>query len=198
LKKLLKKKLRDLEEEPKNEIKQPLNSPTEAVLKSATDTFTQSEPFIKENSIEEFKDSREIVAEINTFSSEPKEVQSPIDFEWDTNQETKEDKTVVKLQLEDETEATSDFKSTKTVLSPEEQQRLSQERLERIQQYTQKLKKPEGLISLENEPAYLRKNVKLDESKLSEEQNISRFGLTEDENGTTLKSNNKFLHDNVD
>ena len=37
-----------------------------------------------------------------------------------------------------------------------------------------------------------------DNSKFSSESRVSRFGLTTDENGTTLRGNNSFLHDNVD
>jgi cell division protein FtsZ len=59
------------------------------------------------------------------------------------------------------------------------------------------LKKAEGITEFENEPAYVRRNIQLDNSKPSSEENYSRFGLSQDENGTSLKSNN-FLHDNVD
>jgi cell division protein FtsZ len=85
----------------------------------------------------------------------------------------------------------------KTILSPEEQQRRTQERLSKIQEYTAKLKKAEGITEFENEPAYIRRNIHLDHSSKSTEDSFSRFGLSEDENGTVLRNNN-FLHDNVD
>ncbi len=53
--------------------------------------------------------------------------------------------------------------------------------------------------SLENEPAYVRKNIKLDQKKHSEENDVSRYSLSDDEeSGTKLNKNNSYLHDNVD
>ena len=88
--------------------------------------------------------------------------------------------------------------NTRTVLTNEEQQRRAAERLSRIQEYTAKLKKADGISEFEKEPAYVRQNIQLDNSKPSSENRVSRFGLTNDENGTTLRGNNSFLHDNVD
>ena len=56
---------------------------------------------------------------------------------------------------------------------------------------------------MENEPAYKRRNVELDEVKESSDPSISRYTLweNEDDNGdkqTGLSDNNSFLHDNVD
>lgn len=52
--------------------------------------------------------------------------------------------------------------------------------------------------ALENEPAYLRKNVKLNPNKPSEENSVSRYSLSDDEDGIKLNKNNAYLHDNVD
>jgi cell division protein FtsZ len=60
------------------------------------------------------------------------------------------------------------------------------------------LKKPNGITEFEKEPAFVRRNIHLDETKQSTNENISRFGLNDDENGTSLRGNNSFLHDNVD
>jgi cell division protein FtsZ len=56
-----------------------------------------------------------------------------------------------------------------------------------------------NIEDLENQPAYLRKNVKLDDSKPSEEKQISKFSLDDDEEGgVKLSDNNRYLHDTVD
>ena len=87
----------------------------------------------------------------------------------------------------------------KKMLTSEEQQQRSKERLSKIQEYTQKLKKADGLQELENEPAFKRRNIELDESKPSEDSEIGRFSVSKDDEGnSTLNSNNSFLHDNVD
>jgi len=57
-----------------------------------------------------------------------------------------------------------------------------------------------NIEALENEPAYKRKKIKLDQSKPSKETKISRYTLSDDEenNETRLRENNSYLHDNVD
>jgi cell division protein FtsZ len=56
-----------------------------------------------------------------------------------------------------------------------------------------------GREELENVPAYERRQVKLDDISHSSETNVSRFSLVDDpERKPELKSNNSFLHDNVD
>ena len=86
---------------------------------------------------------------------------------------------------------------------PLESKKISQERLQRIKKATQKLRSPLGLNEMENEPAYKRRNVELDDVKQSSDPSISRYTLweDEDENGekkSGLSDNNSFLHDNVD
>ena len=79
----------------------------------------------------------------------------------------------------------------------------NKEREARIREYTMRMKSPNGLNELENEPAYLRRKVTLDEGTHSSENTVSRTISREvtDENGNTrieLRTNNPFLHDNVD
>lgn len=90
-----------------------------------------------------------------------------------------------------------------TPLSAEEQQRRSSERIARIKELSMKLKTPSGLNDLENEPAYKRRNVRLDNTAHSSESSVSRFTLSEEEGEegekkTEIRPNNSFLHDNVD
>lgn len=83
--------------------------------------------------------------------------------------------------------------------SAEERLKRSKERLERIANYTTKLKKPEGLSELEKEPAFKRRSVELEDVPHSSESQVSRFGLFAEDNGAVgLKGDNSFLHDNVD
>jgi cell division protein FtsZ len=112
--------------------------------------------------------------------------------------ESKKD-TVIVHHLEDDSQAKLelDNQASRTILSPEEQQRKTQERMSRIHDLTMKLKKSEGIAEFENEPAYVRRNIQLDNSKPSTEESFSRFGLSEEDNKGVLRSNN-FLHDNVD
>ena len=74
----------------------------------------------------------------------------------------------------------------------------TQERLTKIQEYTQKLKKAEGIVEFENEPAFVRRNISIQQSTPSTEERFSRFGLSQDEDGRVGLRTNNFLHDNVD
>ena len=49
--------------------------------------------------------------------------------------------------------------------SSKEAQRMAQERVSKIQEHTEKLKKAEGISEYEKEPAYKRRSIDLDKSK---------------------------------
>jgi cell division protein FtsZ len=61
-----------------------------------------------------------------------------------------------------------------------------------------KLKSSNGLQELENEPAYKRKQKPLEDVPHSSDSQVSRFTLSFDDGNTEIRSNNSFLHDNVD
>ncbi|MFQ5334724.1 MAG: hypothetical protein ACE5DN_01485, partial [Flavobacteriales bacterium] len=91
------------------------------------------------------------------------------------------------------------------VTGKDEQKTRARSRISKLRELSMKLRTPSGISDLENEPAYKRKNVKLDEQAHSSESEISRFTLSEsDEEGeesekkTDIRPDNSFLHDNVD
>ena len=106
--------------------------------------------------------------------------------------------TIVRHMLEDDAEERMSIEPAKRILSPEEQQRKAQERVSRIQEYTAKLKKAEGIVEFENEPAFVRRNISIQQTTPSTEERFSRFGLSQDEDGRVGLRTNNFLHDNVD
>ncbi|MFN5909749.1 MAG: hypothetical protein ACK45H_00300, partial [Bacteroidota bacterium] len=202
-------------DEPKNEVIAPLESPTQVNTFSSASEIVKSmdEPFIKSETEPSF--SNTTVVETPKFE-EPVPVEVPrndaplaseLSFDWEisatespetsaiTEESPKEE--VVRHMLVEETDLSVHATQTKQVLSPEEQQRKAQERMSKIQDYTSKLKKAEGISEFENEPAFVRRNIQLNMSKPSTEENYSRFGLSTDEDRTVLRNNN-FLHDNVD
>lgn len=78
-------------------------------------------------------------------------------------------------------------------------EKKSKERIQKLRDLSIKLKTPGGLAELEKEPAYVRRNVSLEENIPSTESEISRYSLSGNtENGFEMRSNNSFLHDNVD
>ncbi len=87
----------------------------------------------------------------------------------------------------------------KTDESIEEQLRKSKERILRLKDLSMKLRTTNGLQELETVPAYQRKQMQLQQIQHSSESQVSRFTLTNDEDGETgIRPNNSFLHDNVD
>ena len=86
----------------------------------------------------------------------------------------------------------------KTDESIEEQLLKSKERILRLKDLSMKLRTANGLQELENEPAYKRKQMSLQQVPHSSESQISRFTLSTDEGITEIRPNNSFLHDNVD
>jgi cell division protein FtsZ len=80
----------------------------------------------------------------------------------------------------------------------DEQLRKSRERISKLKALSYRLGST-NIADLEKEPAYMRKNVKLDNVTPSNETDMSRFTLSNDEEKKTeLRQNNSFLHDNVD
>lgn len=112
--------------------------------------------------------------------------------------EAKQPEVIVRHMLEDDAEERLSMEPAKRILSPEEQQRKAQERVSRIQEYTAKLKKAEGILEFENEPAFVRRNISIQQTTPSNEERFSRFGLSQDEHGRAELRTNNFLHDNVD
>ena len=73
------------------------------------------------------------------------------------------------------------------------------ERVNKLKNLSINLRSHEKIAEYENEPAYIRKKVQLDDKDYSAESSISRFTLGEDsKNQPVIKSDNSFLHDNVD
>lgn len=205
-----------LEDEPMREIKNPLLSATETVKKTnlSSDSFNgngfnaQVEPIIN-NEVKTSVENRIVVEEKKEETLETTEwvVKSYATPEFVVNEEVnQEDGFVVPIDttrkivhnLEDDSPQNFEIPVTRKITSTVEQQRLNAERIGRIQDLTHKLKRADGLASLESEPAYVRKNISLDFSNPSSASTTSRFGVVGNGQNATLKSNNSFLHDNVD
>lgn len=83
-------------------------------------------------------------------------------------------------------------------LNRDEQYRRSMDRISRLTGISH-IKTEEGLKELESIPAYQRMGVRLNETIPSNESQISRYTLGDSvESPGEIRSNNSFLHDNVD
>lgn len=98
------------------------------------------------------------------------------------------------MDLEEAIETNEEVDESKTKIQLKER-----ERIDRLKEMSLKLKTSIGISELENEPAYKRRNIKLNNVTPSNHSIISRYTLSEDEDkNVEIKSNNSFLHDNVD
>jgi len=114
-------------------------------------------------------------------------------------------KTNSQNNIESSDNETIDFQGLQKTISPkksfeeENVERKAIERINKLKTLSIKLKSSEGISQLENEPAYLRKKVIFDKN-VSSDSEISRYSLSDDDEKkeSSIKSNNSFLHDNVD
>lgn len=182
----------------------------------------QQEENTKTNTYEEPKEEEPYIKSSEEVEQEKNEQQQQ-EFNWDlktadnstddsentkqsenspsSTQENTEEKEVKRYFLDEDDKNDSEFNAENTrKISPEEQQRRAQERMERIKNYTSRLKSSDGLDKLEKEPAFIRRNIDINEEKPSKEENNSRYEVGDKKDGgdTTLRNTNSFLHDNVD
>ena len=81
----------------------------------------------------------------------------------------------------------------------QEQINRAQKRKERLQKFNYRFRNNSGVELAENEPAYKRQGVELNDIQHSSEETLSNLNLSQNQDGELeLKSKNSFLHDNVD
>lgn len=160
------------------------NDKTEPVVVTPVAAQVQPEPVVKQ-------EEPKIVYNLEEEVKVPAADQVSIEFEVTKSTEP----VAISAQPESAENSTSDD----TPVSFEEQMRRSSERVMRLKQLSLKMKSPNGISELENEPAYKRKNIQLDNVPHSSESEVSKYTLTGgDDNKTEIRPNNSFLHDAVD
>jgi cell division protein FtsZ len=152
----------------------------------------------------------ETESEVNFEKNETYESKKEVEFDWEVTPVSQDESSpfvvetsvessqapVIQYELEDETDFVAP--APRSAMSPEEHQMKSQERVNRIKEYTTKLKMADGITAFETEPAYVRRNIQLSDESASTEKQVSKFGLSDDSDGNTHLRGNSFLHDNVD
>ena len=93
--------------------------------------------------------------------------------------------------------------------TPEDKEKKMADRVRNLKETHERLRergylsgsKDDEIEELENVPAYVRKNIPIDQQKHSEDLDVSRYRLTDEsggEEGPKLRPDNSYLHDNVD
>ena len=192
------------------------NEPTEQAPQ-ATINFEEGTPIINfDLETEEEEQEAEITEALVTTEGEvlmEQEEVAPMSFEI-KEVEAQEDAPVVHVLELDEVDVEAnlpeeiipDLKDEKEFsqtpinheISAEQMAIRSRERIDRLRDISFKLRTPSGLTDLENEPAYKRRNIELEDVPHSSESEVAQYTLSEDnDNNVGIKPNN-FLHDNVD
>lgn len=119
-----------------------------------------------------------------------------------SNSTTEEEPFLIANAAEEKITPEKEEKDENTIIAKvqtDEQLKKAQDRVAKLKELSFKLKSPNGLSELENEPAYKRRNINLDATPHSSESQVSRYTLSEnEEKKVEIKPNNSFLHDNVD
>ncbi len=175
---------------------------------------TVAEPII-ENKVEEPTLSNEITVSTIEFIDEPQAElvvtgvnsnETPVNEVEKTEEKFEINEIVInEVKSVDKVESINEVKNDNLTaeeiakLERDEKIRLAQERIKKLKDISLKLKSPEGLAELEKEPSFVRQNVKLNDTPHSSESQVSRFTLNEgDDKKIEIRSNNSFLHGNVD
>jgi cell division protein FtsZ len=193
-------------------ITQSMESPVE-------NESTEEEPYIKEISTEasqpENAPAEEEVQRFNLFDeveqeeTSHKEVEENTQHTFELNEEKtsdsgSDDRDVQYFELTDDDSSEDDNEnSLSTRVNAEVAAQLNKERLRNLREISDRIKSPQGLSELEKEPAYKRRNVRLENIPHSSESEVSKYTLSEDKerDGSSksgLRPDNPYLHDNVD
>jgi cell division protein FtsZ len=137
-----------------------------------------------ENTYRAKEENEEIIESVNLMDDSQKEEDSDL---VDHKQASIFD--FIKAPVDEEAE----------IVEANEKVEMMKKRYSHLRQLKKNASSEEGSEELENVPAYKRKGVALDPTMHSSESGVSRVSLVEEpEKKPELKSNNSFLHDNVD
>lgn len=207
------KVVRQLEEKPVVETPKSETTPTAETANNPLEPFLVSKPvepvaeakpveikteWTSPNTVEfEFTTTSQEITEPSIEASNTEEVSGEITSAIEeTIEEVIPEPVLIK---KDEVNAEVSAMEAAKKAEQEEIQRRANERIQKLRDISLKLKSPQVLNEMENEPAYKRRNVNLENVPHSSESQVSRFTLTEtEEKKIEIRPNNSFLHDNVD
>ena len=193
----------------KEEINEPVLKSTEESQVDLFAGYFQSTPKVEEEKSSESEYVRHTltdeipldlahVEKSVEFEIETEDTEEAFEGVFEESEQLVEDEILAEVQEEEIPMTWNNPDEDKTDESIEEQLRKSKERILRLKDLSMKLRTTNGLQELENEPAYKRKQLSLNDVPHSSESQVSRFTLSNDEGITEIRPNNSFLHDNVD
>ncbi len=144
------------------------------------------EPFLKFMDEIELPELNDAVADtpVAEYTAPVEEVQEQITADFNAD-------IAYDFEIEEEEESSN---------ASEQEEKIKQSiaRLKKIKELNLQINSPVGLRDLEKEPAYVRRQKKLNDVPHSSENAVSRLSLFDDGTNNGIRTNNSFLHDNVD
>ena len=146
---------------------------------------------LEESEVDDIIDNED---SFNNKSDQNHLFESVIEIESKMNSSEIDTTTIKAVDKSQEDDLQDPFNSS---VSDFQKQRSAERRL-RMKEFNYKFNKSK-IEDIENEPAYKRRGVELENKNYSQENEISRTSITLDENDDMkIRKNNSFLHDNVD
>jgi cell division protein FtsZ len=202
------------------EVKTPV-APAAPEMKEEVKPEAPAEPFVFIRNEEVSYQRPEITSELNNFEEEVSnssnesgvfELEFPVEEEMtlivtpqqEPVQQTpvmeEEKEEPIRYELPTPSYGQGNANQSQPMTPEEEMYRNSRERIMRLREVSLRLNSPSGVADMEKEPAYKRRNIKLENTPASGDSNVSRYTLAMDEsqNKPEIRSNNTFLHDRVD
>ncbi|MBT8263518.1 MAG: cell division protein FtsZ [Bacteroidia bacterium] len=145
-----------------------------------------SEEGVKRYSLDDYQEMETMLNEAKP--GEDEEVDEEVAFSTKTVESPETDKT-------DENEPADPLNTPISKLLKDR----TEERKKMMKEFNYKFRNSASKIDdIEKQPAYKRAGIDLDETENSDDTNISRTSVNTDDDDIELRSNNSFLHDNVD
>jgi len=140
---------------------------------------------------------REHIKDDSIFISETNEQKSN---QFDSNASSISDEAPIEdIKSSVDYEQKSITQSNTNSKAVQDQINRAQKRKERLQKFNYRFRNNSRVELAENEPAYKRQGIELNDIQHSSEETVSNLNLSQNQDGELeLKSKNSFLHDNVD
>ena len=159
--------------------------------KNNNSDLESQESELEENEIDDIIDNED---NYNNESDENHLFESVIEIESKMNSSEIDTTTIEAVDKSQKDDLQDPFNSS---VSDFQKQRSAERRL-RMKEFNYKFNKSK-IDDIENEPAYKRRGIELENKNYSKDNEISRTSITLDENDDMkIRKNNSFLHDNVD
>tara|TARA_R110002096_G_scaffold276109_3_gene470026 strand:+ start:85398 stop:87506 length:2109 start_codon:yes stop_codon:yes gene_type:complete len=181
-----------------------VSEPTPSV--NEKENLTNSENEVVKYSLEDYLDLEEKLKSASPTASETPSIQTEKNIEAKAKSNAETEDEALNFVVREVKEGSQEKQAEKTQnVSPvnasiQESMRLQgSERREKLKAFNHRFQMHQKSIEdAENIPAYKRQGINIQDGGYSKESKIGRMSIQNDEDGTNLKSNNSFLHDNVD